>query len=124
MSLPVAGIIGAVIMGAIIALIGLGLFVIGGFRFSRSDPKERKSSLGGFKGAEKMASDTDVRVGKGGAQQERVGSWELQDGGASPTTGQAGIVTEDFHRNERRNGDDEDGISVMGATPVNVRESV
>lgn len=43
-------------------------------------------SGGGFKGAEKLASDTDLRL-KGGAgativRHERVGSWELNE---SPT---------------------------------------
>ena len=44
------------------------------------------SGNGGFKGAEKLASDTDLRL-KGGAgatviRHERVGSWELNE---SPT---------------------------------------
>lgn len=94
LSPAVAGVVGAAVTLAvgIIATIILCLF---GFRV---DYRERKpntnagdlgvlrrsgSGIGGFKGAEKLASDTDLRM-KGGAgasviRHERVGSWELNE---------------------------------------------
>ena len=113
----VAGVIGAVIT---VALVGLGLllaFFLGGFRVHRTGGQQRNSTLGGFKGAEKMASDRDVADGRGGAHHERVGSWELRDGKnvASDTV----TTTRDF---DRRHVDD-DAISEMGILPTKPRES-
>ena len=88
------------VIGAIVALVALGL-VIGllallGFRMQKREKRagdagglgvlKRTGSGKGFKGAEKLPSDTDLRL-KGGAgasviRHERVGSWELHD---SPT---------------------------------------
>lgn len=113
----IAGLIGAIVMAAVFGLVALALFTLLGFRLQRSPPAERNSSLRGFKGAEKMASDPDLAVTKGGAGHERVGSWELRDD--APVTGGAGIVTSDFRKNA-----DDDGISVMGEAPVKARESV
>lgn len=84
LSPAVAGVIGAVITVAVLGLAGVTAFVFGGIRVRRKnelDAKRRSSSLGGFKGAEKMASDHDVSVAKSGAKHERVGSWELGGGG-------------------------------------------
>lgn len=91
----VAGVIGATVTVAamIIAAAALMLF---GFRLEHREKnagtkggdlgvlKRSGSGNGGFKGAEKLASDTDLRL-KGGAgativRHERVGSWELTGG--------------------------------------------
>ncbi|POR34591.1 Heterokaryon incompatibility protein 6, OR allele, partial [Tolypocladium paradoxum] len=119
----VGGVIGAVIMAALMGLASLALFALGGFRVQRPAKSERSSTLGGFKGAERMAQDADVAVSKGGSREERIGSWEMRDGGRErhvPSTN-AGIVTRDFHRTTSRM--EEDGVSVSGA-PVHARESV
>ncbi|MCJ1480367.1 hypothetical protein MMC06_000522 [Schaereria dolodes] len=79
------------VIGAIVALVVAGLFfalamLVGGIRLYRSKA-QRRSELGGFKGAEKLASDQDLTMVKGGAgatvvgtSHERVGSWELGEG--------------------------------------------
>ncbi|KAI9866880.1 MAG: hypothetical protein M1813_000822 [Trichoglossum hirsutum] len=77
----VAGVIGAAVTLGVIGLVFAALF-LGGMRFYRSSSK-RRSELGGFKGAQKLASDADLTSGKAptgvGATKghERVGSWEL-----------------------------------------------
>jgi hypothetical protein len=95
LSAPIAGVIGATVT------IGLGLVVAAilalvGFRLDYR-PREKNGTVGdlgvlkrsgsgnggGFKGAEKLASDTDLTL-KGGAgasvvRHERVGSWELNE---------------------------------------------
>jgi hypothetical protein len=94
LSAPIAGVIGATVT------IGLGLIVAAilalvGFRLDYH-PREKNGAIGdlgvlkrsgsgngGFKGAEKLASDTDLTM-KGGAgasivRHERVGSWELNE---------------------------------------------
>lgn len=114
----IAGLIGAIVMAVVLALVAVLMYALLGFRVQRAPAKERNSSLGGFKGAEKMASDTDLAVTKVGAGHERVGSWELRDD-APPVTTTAGIVTSDFRKN-----DDNDSINVMGAAPVKAHESV
>lgn len=90
----IAGIIGATVTLAVGILTGIILCLFG----FRVDYRERNqkgnagdigvlrrsgSGNGGFKGAEKLASDTDLRL-KGGAgatvvRHERVGSWELNE---------------------------------------------
>ncbi|KEY69690.1 hypothetical protein S7711_03176 [Stachybotrys chartarum IBT 7711] len=124
LSPAVAGVIGAVAMAALAGLLLAFLFFVFGFRFHRAAPHERSSGLGGFKGAEKMASDTDLAVGKGGAAQERVGSWELRDENHSPpsTMVGAGITTKDFNRQSSRELD-EDRISMADRTGVKAHET-
>lgn len=93
------GAIGAVVTIAVIAAAFIFLTVFG-FRLKRKEKNANRNSdlgqlrissgTGGFKGAEKLASDTDLRL-KGGAgasviRHERVGSWELNDGPKSPTS--------------------------------------
>lgn len=92
LSAPIAGVIGAtvtigllLIVGAILALIGFRLDYHPREKRAVSDlgVLKRSGSGGGFKGAEKLASDTDLTM-KGGAgasvvRHERVGSWELND---------------------------------------------
>lgn len=89
-----AGAIGAAVTLVVALLLVLIAMVLGGLRFVRRKASAGSGSgtLGGFKGAEKLASDTDVNViksdGIDGApivRHERVGSWELSD--AKPTSG-------------------------------------
>ena len=83
----VAGVIGAIVTLAVAGIIfGLVMF-FAGVRFHR-----RKSELRNYKGNQKLASDTDLVIPKGGAVvgaavetpgsprggHERVGSWELK----------------------------------------------
>jgi hypothetical protein len=87
----VAGVIGAAVTITLAILIVAAAVVFGGFRFVKRESRRGSggSGLGGFKGAEKLKSDTDVNViqsdhdgvvkgGSGG--HERTGSWELKDG--------------------------------------------
>ncbi|KAB8232984.1 uncharacterized protein BDW43DRAFT_319970 [Aspergillus alliaceus] len=91
----VAGVIGAVVTLVILALVAIAGFLVCGFRMDRT----RRSSLGGFKGNSKMASDSDVTfksparedikpadnqdINSNGAGitvvrgHERTGSWEM-----------------------------------------------
>ncbi|PNY27949.1 Heterokaryon incompatibility protein 6 [Tolypocladium capitatum] len=119
----VGGVIGAIIMAALIGFVSLALFGLGGFRVQRPGNNERSSTLGGFKGAERMAEDADVAMSKDGSRGERIGSWEMRESGKEhqvPSMN-AGIVTRDFHRTTSRM--EEDGVSVSGA-PVKAHESV
>lgn len=106
----VAGVIGALVTLAVAALL-FGLAVLlGAIRFHRVEPR-RKSSLGGFKGSAKLASDPDVGLaqkgvvpagvvgagtGVGGDNNnkrvvhERVGSWELRAKEGGNGTGDLG----------------------------------
>ena len=125
-----AGLIGALIMGALTAGVALVLFAVAGFRIRRVSPEERSSvggsssgGGGGFKGPEKRTADADMAVSPTGLQQERVGSWELRDG--NNTGDLAGIVrNKGFGGREDARSIDDDDISMMGASPVNPRESV
>lgn len=86
----VAGVVGAVITLAVIGLLVAAAMLFGGARLYRQRTK-RRSELNGFKGGEKLASDQDLTIPKGGAgasvavpgaptkAHERVGSWELGD---------------------------------------------
>ncbi|KAI9673072.1 MAG: hypothetical protein M1829_004386 [Trizodia sp. TS-e1964] len=103
LSPAVGGIIGAVVALAVAGLIFAAAMLLGGLRIQRRRAPA-SPGLGGFKGAEKLASDTDLSVprysavmaaGAGGAGagimppragpvqpgHERVGSWELREHG-------------------------------------------
>ncbi|KAK8108294.1 uncharacterized protein PG998_010307 [Apiospora kogelbergensis] len=126
------GAIGALVTLGVVALAGLAAFFLGGLRVRhRSDhyvdrAVQRTSSLGGFKGAEKMASDKDLSVARGGGRHERVGSWEM--GGPSTTSAapphyssrDAGTP---FGATVERKLND-DGVSIMEEEPVKPREAV
>ncbi|KAI1409989.1 phosphoglycerate mutase-like protein [Hypoxylon sp. FL1857] len=131
LSAPVAGVIGAVTTLAVLSLAGTTAFVFGGLRIRRkglSDADRRRSSLGGFKGAEKMASDHDVSIAKSGVKHERVGSWELS--GPSPVTTPAPATVAEsspsglFGASIRHHQRDDDVDSIAGATPVSPMERV
>ena len=94
----VAGVIGAIIALIIAGLLLALAMLLFGVRFHRRPNPKRRSHLGGFKGAEKMASDPDLTVLKGAAGatvvragqtpgHERVGSWELGEGSKSKDFG-------------------------------------
>ncbi|KZL70946.1 histidine acid phosphatase [Colletotrichum tofieldiae] len=128
----VAGVIGAAIVLAVLGLVVVAAAVLGGFRIHRAGPgagpeakgqDSRVAGLGGFKAAEKMASDPDLSISKRGVHHERQGSWELRDG-LDVTTGQAGIVVDKSSSTFRSKSIDEDAISVLGASPVKPRENV
>ncbi|KAK3706939.1 hypothetical protein LTR37_012438 [Vermiconidia calcicola] len=86
----VAGVIGAIVAHVVAGLLFGLLMLVGGVRFHRV--RSHKSEMGGFKGSQKMASDKDLVLPKGGAivgatvetpsspvtGNERVGSWELK----------------------------------------------
>lgn len=87
----VAGIVGAIAALAVLGLLVAVAVLFGGLRLYRQKTKKR-SELNGFKGGEKLASDQDLTIPKGGAGasvdaaattssrgHERVGSWELRD---------------------------------------------
>ena len=91
----IGGVIGATITLGLCIFTAIALYIFG-FRLDHHSKDEKRGDLGvmkrkgsgngGFKGAEKLASDTDLRL-KGGAgatvvRHERVGSWELNE---SPT---------------------------------------
>ncbi|KAK6225850.1 hypothetical protein QIS74_01897 [Colletotrichum tabaci] len=129
----VAGIIGAVIVLAALGVLFVMAAVFGGFRIHRKravtgpEPRDkdgRVAGFGGFKAAEKMASDPDLTVSKRGVHHERQGSWELHSG-RGVTAGQAGIVVGKASSTFRgRSMDDDDAASVIGASPVKPREGV
>ncbi|TKA79326.1 hypothetical protein B0A55_03461 [Friedmanniomyces simplex] len=90
----IAGVIGAVVALAVAGILFAALMLIGGVRFHRVE-KHKKHDMGGFKGSQKLASDRDLTIPKGGAVvgasverspespispigHERVGSWELK----------------------------------------------
>lgn len=66
LSPAVAGVVGAIVALVIAALIAALVCLLAGFRVHRVN-RGRRSELGGFKGAEKLASDQDLTLPKGGA---------------------------------------------------------
>ncbi|KAK4190321.1 histidine phosphatase superfamily [Podospora australis] len=81
-----AGAVGAAVTAAVAGLVVLAAMLFGGMRFRRHEKgSARNSSLGGFKGAEKMGDDADVEFAKSGVRHERAGSWELRDGKTTKT---------------------------------------
>ncbi|KAH7320888.1 histidine phosphatase superfamily [Stachybotrys elegans] len=118
-----AGVIGALTTLAVVGILLSILFLLFGFRLHREKKADGAAGAGGFKGPEKMRSDTDLTVTKRGAAHERIGSWEMRDG--VPSSGGAGIVTKDFSRHRSMMVDeDEDDISVVGRGPVKAHETV
>ncbi|KXS98204.1 hypothetical protein AC578_280 [Pseudocercospora eumusae] len=100
----VAGVIGAIIALVVAGVIFGLVMLLAGVRFHRNQRSPRSSSdFGGFKGGQKMRSDQDLTIPKGGAVvgasvetsstsphggHERVGSWELKstNAGHNPFT--------------------------------------
>jgi hypothetical protein len=130
LSPTIAGVLGAVVTIAAFVLFFSLAVLCGGLRFYRNGSK-RQSSLGGFKGAEKLASDTDLTVAKAGAsgavvRHERVGSWELSDAAKKDDDSKHDrsldrvVSTADYSKR------DDDGISVVNpfGEPVKADERV
>lgn len=129
----VAGVIGAIVLAAVLGVAAAALYFLAGFRLRRVGPEERSSMAGGFKGPEKKPSDRDVDVTGSGDQQERIGSWELRgaDGDPPPpdfeANNGAGLVAKQPSRAATREVNrykEDDEVSLVGATPVAVRESI
>lgn len=90
-------------------------------------------AAGGFKGVEKKEADRDVTVTANGTQHERIGSWEMGGTTAAMPTAPGPTATREGYSNDSRTSiqsrnpfedDDDDAISILGATPVKERESV
>jgi hypothetical protein len=130
----VGGVIGAIVTLAVAGLLFAAAVLFGGLRFHRRE----KSSLGGYKGSDKLASDADLNIPKNAAPfglasagagisttddkkgHERVGSWELKGGDdakADPHDSLGSTVAGDARPSFEH--DDE----VFGA-PVRPRESL
>jgi hypothetical protein len=126
----VAGVLGAVAtIGAFVVFVCLAV-TCGGVRFYRNGSK-RQSSLGGFKGADKLASDTDLtvaKVGAGGAvvKHERVGSWELSDPAKKGDLSKHDSLNRVVSTADYSSKHDDDGISVLNpfGDPVKADERV
>lgn len=123
----IAGVVGAAVTLGVMGIVAIVAAVFGGIRLRR-DATQPNGSFGGFKGAEKMASDRDISIANGGARHERVGSWELgakKDSSATLSPTIAGLS-----RNETSFGvavfpDDEDDVSMLhGRAPVKPLERI
>lgn len=101
----IAGVIGALVALAVAAILFGLLMALGGVRVHRQGGK-RRSDMAGFKGSQKLASDQDMTIPKGGAGatvistdpdgvkgHERGGSWELGDKAKREEAGQMGAIT-------------------------------
>lgn len=123
----VAGVIGALVSLAVAALVFGLLMLLAGLRVRR-DGSRRKSDLAGFKGSQKLASDQDLTLPKGGAGatvtttepdaakgHERVGSWELREQAKRAEAGQIGIAT---NAKPRRPSYEDDEIHVDPYAPA------
>ena len=126
----VAGVIGAIIALILAGLVLALAMLLFGIRFHRRPNPKRRSHLGGFKGAEKMASDPDLTVLKSGAGatvvregqtqgHERVGSWELGEGSKGKDFGALPSAAEGRRPSFEADADDE-----THGEPVKVDERV
>jgi hypothetical protein len=124
----VAGVIGAAVTLFFAGSLFLGTMLFGGVRYYVAEKKGRTSTLGGFKGAQKMASDSDLAYARSGARHERTSSWELRNGGKAAEEGAAGatvqppknVATSTVSAKDH----EDDGISIMEHTPVKPRETM
>lgn len=130
LSAAVAGVIGAVVALVVAALLFVALMLLAGFRLHRVHTK-RRSELGGFKGAEKLASDQDLTLPKGGAGavvvpagdpipargHERVGSWELKDQAKAQQEQGRGLGASASDARPRRPSYEDDDMPINQFTP-------
>lgn len=122
----VAGVVGAVVTLAVLAIVVAATMLLGRVRFYRAGGKRPPADLGGFKGAEKLASDADVVAGKVHSGEDdkghaRVGSWELM--ARKPDEGRARTSADT--RSEQPAPDEEDDLAVNPfANPVPVEDRV
>ncbi|KAF2496302.1 phosphoglycerate mutase-like protein [Lophium mytilinum] len=128
MTPQVAGVIGAAVTLGVLLIAFIVALLVGGIRFHKVN-RDKKSELGGFKGATKLHSDADLSLPKNGAvagivsmgdgdkkaPKERVGSWELRakEGGKDVGDGVS----------RRESLDEEAGVSPY-AKPVAPKETV
>ncbi|MCJ1259132.1 hypothetical protein MMC24_006967 [Lignoscripta atroalba] len=124
----IAGVIGAIVALVVAGLLFALAMLIGGVRLSRSKAK-RRSELGGFKGAEKLASDQDLTVIKGGAGatvvgkgHERIGSWELGESSKAKGVNFGSLHSPEPMRRPSYDGDD--GSIHHNMEPTKVAERV
>lgn len=125
LSPAIAGVIGAIVTLAVAAMLFSLVMLIGGIRFHKKEGK-RTSPLGGFKGSQKLASDQDLTLPKGGAGatiittepevhgprgHERVGSWELRQK-------EIGAIDASAVRNHRRPSYEDDDIQINPHSPA------
>ena len=127
----VGGVIGAVVTLVIAGLLFALAMFFGGVRLHRVQ-KGHKSELGGFKGGQRMRSDQDLTIPKGGAVvgatvvsptspvggHERVGSWELK-GNEAGLPNIAGA-----HEERRPSFEEDDVLANPFRDPVKVNERV
>ncbi|KAH8678336.1 histidine phosphatase superfamily [Xylariales sp. PMI_506] len=150
-----AGFIGASVTLAVFSLAAGALFIFGGFRIRRNDSdrnlrdedaaaadttkKRASGSLGGFRGAEKMDSDLDVSVIRGGIKHVRAGSWELkpppspvppprsptpQAGVAEIVRPETAVVVDIPPRTSLRRRESDADSFILGGKPVEPHESI
>ncbi|EXJ84660.1 hypothetical protein A1O3_05330 [Capronia epimyces CBS 606.96] len=136
LSPAVAGVIGAVVTFAVAALLLGAVMFFGGVRMHRVRTT-RRSDLGGFKGGEKLASDQDLTLPKGGAGaavitaeettpvrgHERVGSWELKDR-AKAEAAQGQVLSAGMPQPRRPSYEDDDIPIGPHSLPVDPRSHV
>jgi hypothetical protein len=137
----IGGVIGAVVTIAL-GIIAIAILMLFGFRLDYHPRNKGEAGglgvlkrngsggQGGFKGAEKLASDTDLALkGAGGTviRHERVGSWELNDGAKAEHSSldkEVGLSRQgQVDENWGRRSEDDLGINPFGE-PVKARESV
>lgn len=128
-----AGIIGAVVTIATIALLILASALCFGVRLYRNGSK-RQSTLGGFKGAGKHSSDADLTHAVAGdgteatvVKHERIGSWEMADAKKGNTKdSRHGSIDGVVSRADYSQKDGDDDISVINpfGDPVKVDDRV
>lgn len=118
----VAGVIGAIVALVVAGIIFALVMLIGRLRFYRT--YSTKNEAGGYKGSQKLASDKDLVLPKGGAAvdaqevpgspvrggHERVGSWELKQN-------EAGLPNIASQAAERRPSYENDDVTDIGAAP-------
>lgn len=120
LSPAVAGVVGAVMTIAVVAVGAVSLAVFGGFRVHRTATGPKPAS-GGFKGAESREPDKDLAIAKNGAKHERIGSWEL--GGGRPVVDSMKDESVIGATHMRDIDDDGDSL-IMGQRPVKPLEGV
>lgn len=118
----IAGVIGALVALVVAGLVFAAVMLIGRFRFHRI--YSQKNEMGGYKGSQKLASDKDLVLPKGGVAvgeqevpgspvrggHERVGSWELKQN-------EAGLPNIAAQTHERRPSFENDDVPDIGAAP-------
>ncbi|KAI9748945.1 MAG: hypothetical protein M1815_002852 [Lichina confinis] len=119
----VAGVVGSVVTLGVVAIVVAATMLLGRVRFYRAGTKRPSADPGGFRGAEKLASDPDlvggkVQTGEDDRGHARVGSWELTAG--KPDEGRARTSADT--RFEQPQGEEDDATVNPYASPVPVED--